>query len=204
MSRRIGHVVASRPSRRTLLTLFLATALGVGGCGYHSLVGGAPRPSDGASAGEPLRVAVRALRSESAEPWLDRLVGDALRREFDLRGAFRLVDDPAAADYVLRGRIQPLAVASNSFSSFVVAVEYRVTLSLDLEVRKRGGDVVRLAPAGLTESDIYLASPDVEVTRTNRQEALRHLSDLIAARAADSLEWLARPAAPGAEEGAAS
>ena len=185
--------------------LLLASVLGAVGCGYHSLVGGVPRQADGASAAEPVRVAVRALRSESAEPWLDRLVGDALRREFDLRGAFRLVEDPAVADYVLRGRIQPLSVASNSFSSFVVAVEYRVTLSLDLEVRKRGGDVVRLAPAGLTESDIYLASPDVEITRTNRQEALRHLSDLIAVRAADSLEWLTRPAeVPSAEEGAAS
>ena len=174
--------------------------LTVTGCGYRSMVGGASLSPEATTSGAPIRVAVRALRSESAEPWLDRLVGDALRREFDLRGDFRLVEDPAKADFVLGGRIRPLAVAGNSFSSFVVAVEYRITLSLDLEVSKRGGDVVRLAPQGLSESDIYLANPDIEISRTNRQEAVRHLSDLIAVRAADSLAWIARPAEPAADE----
>ncbi len=187
------------------MLLLGAALLALPGCGYRSLVGPGASPTDASAEGEPIRVAVQSLRSESAEPWLDRLVGDALRREFDLRGGFRLVENPAKADFVLGGRIQPLSIVSNSFSSFVVAVEYRITLSLDLEVLKRGGDVVRLGSSGLTESDVYLANPDIEITRTNRQEALRHLSDLIAARAADSLEWIARAGDPEpANEGASS
>ena len=70
-----------------------------------------------------------ALRNDSPEPWLDRVVTDALRRELSLRGTLRLTSDPERADYVLRGRVMPLGLRSNSFSSFVVALEYRVRFS---------------------------------------------------------------------------
>ena len=41
--------------------------------------------------------------------------------------------------------------------------------------------------AALSETEIYVASADVEATRKNRQEAIRHLSRVIAGRVADSL-----------------
>lgn len=181
------------PIHRILMALVLLSGvLTSQGCGYTNLLAGASSSPEGPESAI-VRVAVRPLRSDSAEPWLDRIVGDALRRELDLRGRLRLVDDPRQADLVLSGRIRPLAITNSTFSTYVVAIEYRVTLSLDLEVLRRSGDVVRLAPQGLSESDIYLASQDIEVLRTNRLEALRHLSDVIAVRVADSLEWIALP-----------
>ena len=50
----------------------------------------------------------------------------------------------------------------------------------------------------LSESDVYLASPDIEVTRTNRLEALRHLSDVLATRVVDRVEWISAPRAGAA------
>ncbi|MEM9176879.1 MAG: LPS assembly lipoprotein LptE, partial [Myxococcota bacterium] len=119
----------------------------------------------------------------------------ALRRELGLRGALRLESDPRKADYVLRGRVLPLGLRSNSFSSFVVALEYQVTLTLELEVLRKEGDVLRLPQRALSESDVYLGSQDIEVTRTNRLEALRHLSDVLATRVVDRVEWLTEPKA---------
>jgi hypothetical protein len=58
---------------------------------------------------------------------------------------------------------------------------------------RSGGDVVRLDSDAFSESDVYLASSDIEVTRTNRLELLRRLSDLLAARVADSLELMEQP-----------
>ena len=75
-------------------------------------------------------------------------------------------------------------MVGNSFSSFFVALEYKVTLSLVLELVRASGDIIRLSPRALSESDIYLASPDIEVSRTNKREVVRHLSDLLAVRAA--------------------
>ena len=176
----------------------LAAALllvGVAGCGYRSQLG--PSGPVGEGAANPnearLRIAVIALRNDSTEPWLDRIVGDAMRRELVARGRFQLVDSPAQAEWILRGRVRPLDIRSRSFSTFAAALEYSVRLELDLELERVGRQRIRLDSRMLTDSDIYLASADIEVTRSNRLEALRRLSDLVASRVADSLELMERP-----------
>jgi hypothetical protein len=181
----------SRTSRSLVPTL-VATLFA---CGYHSTLAPAPEPgASGAVAGSARsRVTVLALKSDSPEPWLDRIVTDALRREVGGRARLLLTDDPATAELQVRGRIRPLDINSRSFSSFVAALEYSLTLALDLEVVLESGDVVRLDPVMLSESDSYLASPDIEVTRTNRLEALRRISDLLAGRVADAIELIERP-----------
>ncbi len=179
----------TRPRRR--LPVVVALALLAVGCGYRSLVG--PGLDAEGLAREPVRLTVMSLRNDSPEPWLDRIVNDALRREMTTRARFRVVDDPDGAELVLRGRIRPLNIRSQSFSSFVAALEFALTLQLDLEIVRGEGDVVRLDPTMLAASDVYLASADVEVTRTNRLELLRRLSDLLATRVADALELMERP-----------
>lgn len=176
----------------SLAAIFVGT---FGACGYHSTLGpaaGEPGTLGDASGGRA-SITVVALRSDSPEPWLDRIVTDALRREFGGRARLRLIDDPDEAELEISGRIRPLDISSRSFSSFVAALEYSLTLALDLEVRLANGDVVKLDPTMLSETESYLASPDIEVTRTNRLEALRRISDLIAARVADSIELIDRP-----------
>ena len=201
--------MSRRWSNFPLLLAYAAILISLAGCGYRNLLeppearqaarAGSSAGTSLSGAASSVRIAVLALRAESPEPWLDREVGDALRREFDLRGRFELVNDPARADYVLRGKILPVRMVGNSFSSFVVALEYKVTLSLVLELVRASGDIIRLSPRALAESDVYLASPDIEVSRTNKREAVRHLSDLLAVRVADSVEWIATPVDKTAE-----
>jgi hypothetical protein len=173
------------------ISIALLVALLVSGCGYRNAL--APAAASETGGTRRTRLAVLGLRNDSSEPWLDRIVTDAMRREMAARASFSLENDPAEADLVLRGRVGPLHIRSQSFSSFVAAVEYALTLSLDLEVVRSGGDVVRLDSDAFSESDVYLASSDIEVTRTNRLELLRRLSDLLAARVADSLELMEQP-----------
>lgn len=186
-----------RPPASSFCFALAMSVLITSACGYRPLHGPGLDALDGAEASElrrgSKRLAVMAFRNDSPEPWLDRILTDALRREMDARGALRLVNDPASAELVLRGRIQPLIVLSRSFSSFVAAIEYSVTLQLDLEVVRSNGDVIRLDPAMLSETDVYLASADIEVTRKHRLELLRRLSDLLASRIADSIELIERP-----------
>ena len=81
------------PLLAAALLVLLAT-----GCGYRTLSGS----SEEAAPARARRadVAVIALRNDSPEPWLDRVVTDALRRELSLRGALRLTSDPERADPV--------------------------------------------------------------------------------------------------------
>jgi len=160
----------------------------------QSPASGADASTDASGATRPAtRIAVLALTNDSPEPWLDRILTDAMRRELGTRGGFDFVNDPNRADLLVRGRIRGVDTVSKSFSRFVSALEYGVTLQLDLEVVLAAGDVVRLDPAMLSESDVYLASADIEVTRSNRLEVLRHLSDLLASRVADSIELIESP-----------
>lgn len=167
-------------------------------CGYRSTLsaaGGGSREGEGPESGRP-RIAIVALRSDSPEPWLDRIVTDSLRREVGSRARLRLTNEPESAELRVHGRIRPLETTSRSFSSFVAALEYSLTLVLDLEVQLAGGDVIKLDSSMLSETESYLASPDIEVTRSNRLEALRHLSDQLASRVADTIELIDRPVPP--------
>lgn len=166
---------------RRAATLLLILALAVPlGCGYRLV------RYEGAL-GDARRLAIRNLENETFEPRLGTLVADALHREFLRRGALELVDDPEAADLVLEGRVAALQTQGRSVSSIQFALEYEVEMRLDLTVRRRDGSELSLGPRNLRESDLYLASADVEAARKNREEALRRLADVLAGRVHDAL-----------------
>jgi len=167
-------VLRSRPA------LALALALLVGGCGYSFV-------RYGGGLGDVRRIAIRGLGNDTFEPGVESLVSDALTREFRQRGALRLVDDPAAADLVIGGAVRRVDVRRRSFSSILFALEYEVRMELGLTVSQRDGTPVPIDTNALAESERYLASADVEVTRTNRQEALRRLAGVLAGRVHDAL-----------------
>jgi len=166
---------------RLLLTLVSAVWFG---CGYTI-----DRAPPAVSPDAP-RFAIRTLRNDSFEPGVERLVTQALRRQWMDRARFRLVDDPSAAQWVLTGRVLPLATRPRTLSSVVLALEYSVTVQIELGLEGRspsgGAGKVQKLPAGLLrETEVYFASADLEATRKNRQEALRLIADLIAQRVAD-------------------
>jgi hypothetical protein len=167
-------------SRRLLAVASSLLLLAQGGCGY-SLV------RYGSGLGDAHRIAIRGLTNDSFEPGVEALVSDALAREFAQRGALRLVEDPATADLVIGGTVSSVEVRAESFSSILFALEYQVRMQLGLTVKRRDGSEVPIDPNALVESERYLASSDLEVTRTNRQEALRRLAGVLAGRVHDAL-----------------
>jgi hypothetical protein len=142
----------------------------------------------GSGAKDPVRIAIVTLENDSVEPGVEVLVTRALRQAFVRRGSARLVSDPGRADFVIRGTVLPLITLSTSFSTVALAIEYTVRMQLDLEIETAQAEVVPLQVEGLKESELYLASADVEAARKNRQEALRHIADVLASRVHDSLD----------------
>ena len=150
------------------------------GCGYSVV-------RYGAGLGDARRIAIHGLTNDSFEPGVEALVSDALAREFAQRGALRLVTDPATADLVIKGSVKSVVTRPRSFSSILFALEYEVRMQLALTIEQRDGTAVPIDPNALIESERYLASSDLEVTRTNRQEALRRLAGVLAGRVHDAL-----------------
>lgn len=160
----------------TVLTIALTTA----GCGYHFI-------RYQGTLGDNRSLAIPTPSNESYDPGVEFIVADALRREALRRGGLDLVENPGRADVVLSGRVLPIQTVGRSVSSVVLVLEYEITLQLDLEIRTRGGRAISLDPLALRETERYLASANAEVTRKNRQEALRLLASTIANRVYDNL-----------------
>ena len=164
--------------RRVLLIVLVSLSLS--GCGYSFV-------RYGSGLGDVRRVAIRGLSNDSFEPGVETLVSEALAREFLRRGALRLVDTPETADLVIGGAVKSIEVRRRSFSSILFALEYEVRMELALTLARRDGTPVAIDANALAESERYLASSDLEVTRTNRQEALRRLAGVLAGRVHDAL-----------------
>jgi outer membrane lipopolysaccharide assembly protein LptE/RlpB len=150
-------------------------ALLCAGCGY-TLV------RTGGSLGEVRSVAIPTPRNDTYEAGAEYIVADALRREFLRRQGVHLVDDPASADLVLTGSVRQIATRATSVDSIVLALEYELTLELELEARRRDGVLVPLDVSALRDTERYLVSADSEAARKNRLEALRLLSSVLAGR----------------------
>jgi outer membrane lipopolysaccharide assembly protein LptE/RlpB len=165
---------------RVHLACLLSLVVFCGGCGYQQL-------KYGQALGDLRRVSVRTLSNDSDEPGIEMMVSEALRREFLRRGAVSLSADAGDADLSLRGRVLRIRTQPRSFSAAVLALEYSVTLEIDIRVTDRDGEPVAIDGRSLRETEIYLASADLEAGRKNRDEALRRVSTLLAARVYDAI-----------------
>ncbi len=136
--------------------------------------------------GDLRTIAIAPIENSSYEPGLDLVVTDALLQEFLRRRALTVVDDTERADLVISGQVQPVRTVSRSFSSSVMALEYETTVELNLKVTRKGVETP-VTLRDLQESEIYLASADIGVTRKNRDEALRRIAVQLASRTHDIL-----------------
>ncbi len=178
------NAAARVPSWATLGLAWLSVLVLAGaplGCSQYRMV----RYAGGF--GDVQRVAIEPLSNRSFEPGVERLVTDALRREFTRRGGVQVVRQAASADLVLSGAVLPLTTRSRSFSSVELALEFEVELPVRLVARRPDGTELTFDNTSLRDWELYLASADVEVERKNREEALRRLSQLIAGRVHDAL-----------------
>lgn len=177
---RLGVLCYSSAMRRFAL-LLLASGLACAaspGCGYRLAEGDAPR----------VPIAVETLTNDTREPGVELTVASAMRREFGRAGRLRLVDQPVASGYAIQGRIAAVDTVGRTFTPGVRALEYTVSMRLDLVVSGPGGRPVAIDPFATTATEIYLASTDIEISRKNRAEALRRLSALLAARIRGELQ----------------
>ena len=138
-------------------------------------------------------VSIQTFSNDSYEPGIELVVADALRREFLSRGALSLINDPAAADLVLSGRVGPVRTQSRTFSSVALTLEWDVTLDLDIVATLRDGTLIPVDVLAMRDTERYQASADIEATRKNREEALRRLAAVLASRAHDMLYEVYRP-----------
>ena len=143
--------------RSAALLLLLALA----GCGYHLAGEQLALPEDVHS------LSVGTLVNRSREHGLEKNLAFALEREIHTRGHFRMSEEPGGGDAVLTGVIRELQVRPVAFDANDQALQYDVTVTLDLTLTRKDDGRVLWHVTGLRESDEYGANSRVIVTSSS-------------------------------------
>jgi hypothetical protein len=143
-------------------------------------------------------VALPTWTNDSLEPGAELVLAAALRRELERSGRFRVVERRRADGFAVQGRIAAIETFGRTFTPGIRAIEYTMVVQLDLAVSGPGGRRVAVDPFAQRATDIYLASTDIEISRKNRDEALRRLAGMLAGRIRRELERAVEAAEPAA------
>ena len=115
------------------------------------------------------------------------MLADALMEEFSRRGALRPLHAARGGDLVLSGSILRARVRAAVFSSVDYAAEDELRLSVRVQIRNPASGQTVWQASDLRISEKFLSSPDPQVYESNKQQALRRLSALLAERVHDGL-----------------
>lgn len=148
--------------RCVVLLFVLGLALGLAGCGYHLAGETVALPEDVHS------LSVGTLTNHSREHGLEKTLAFAIEREVHTRGHFRMEEDPAGGDAVISGTIRDLRVRPVAFDANDQAVQYEITLIVDLALTRQRDGLVLWHVTGLQEIDEYSASSRVMVTSSSQ------------------------------------
>ena len=129
--------------------------------------------------GDSDRLFVKVLENRTQETGVESIVTAALLSELTLRKTDGLASGIDDADVVLSGEIEEVAIRTISTRNKDTAGERRVTVTIDLNLKKQDGSVV-WAANGLTDDEGYIVFADKERTDQNRRDAIRVLSQRIA------------------------
>ena len=146
------------------LWIALFVCMVVSGCGYSY--------ANSRLSNDYGSVAVPAFKNESFEPDIQIRVTNLLIRELQADGRFRVVDDPASADLVLRGAITGFEAQAISFSTSDNIGQFRITLLASATLEDTRSGRVIWQKDGLRGSDFYNT-----LGGRTREEALEEASE---------------------------
>jgi len=159
------------------LVLLLA---GLAACGYHFIGQGSEVLAEVRS------IAIPYFVNKSYEPGLERYVTEALVDEF-VKSRIIAVVDEAAADAVIRGRIEEFSESVISYDRDDRALEYRSRISLDITLERRDSGEIIWRNKGLVHFEEYSVATDIATTEANKKIALKMTAAELAERIHDSI-----------------
>jgi len=169
-----------RRFRRCLL-LLLCCPLLVAGCGYHF----AGTAENRIAADQSLWVAF--IVNETASPTAQTVIRRALLEESHAMRGLYPADKEAEADLRVHGKLTSYALKAISYSAIDQAKEYRLLISVDLELQRKGG-TAPLWKGTIQASQDFPASTDLALQHNAEESALRAASRTLARKFLVSVE----------------
>ena len=142
--------------RNTIIWLSVIFVLAFTGCGYRFPGGGAfPRGVE--------RIFVEVFENNTNETGVENIVTSVLIDEFILREKNSIAGNIKDADSILSGSVARITIHTISARGRDSASERRVTVSLNLNLNDKDGEVI-WAAKGLSDDQAYSVSEDRNLT----------------------------------------
>lgn len=139
----------------------LVALLGTLGCGYH-VVGTAPQLPEDIRA-----IGVGTIENDSSERGLEKDLAFAFEREIHVRRHYRMAQSVDEADAWIVGRIRDVRRRPVAFDESDQAVQYELTIWMDLALDRVGGGERLWAVENVRMTDEYASNPRVMITSSS-------------------------------------
>ena len=144
------------------------------GCGYH-----VPGASDSWIGGEAKTLYIQLFDNQTAEPYLENFITDALVAELSRSRLVELTEDPALADVRLLGEVKDFSSSALAYGATDRITDYRATMKVATRlVRKENHEV--LWQENMSRSEDYLATIDKNLQLEGQRLAARRVSQRLA------------------------
>jgi len=154
--------------------------ISLGGCGYRPLGAEPSTPQVRPTLAIPL------FANRSTEVGLESVFANALINTFAQTGAVKVVPGDRDADLVLEGKVRSVDNTSVAFDSVTRSTVRRVTLRVDLTLRRKPGDKVLWKDTQVVQED-YVVDPNYHLGEATRTEGLRRAAATMAKRVLDKV-----------------
>jgi outer membrane lipopolysaccharide assembly protein LptE/RlpB len=163
---------------KAILSLVVLVALA--GCGYHFKGMGVKAP-EGVST-----IAIAVLKNRSSESGIETVFTNDLSYEFTRSKVLRVVGKDAA-DAVLSGTIISLKEETISRTASYESDERRVTITLDLALKRADGKVI-WSDRALSDKEAFKVDPSNRLaTEKNKRVAIKAISERLAEKIHDRI-----------------
>jgi len=166
--------------QKALTATVLLCWLSLAACGYHFI-----GQKSGVLA-DIHAIAIPYFENKSFEVGLERYVTEALVDEF-VKSRILSVVDEAAADAVIRGRIEEFSESVISYDKDDRALEYRARVTLDITLERRDTGEIIWRNKGLFHFEEYRVVSEIAATEANKKIALQMTAAELAERIHDSI-----------------
>jgi outer membrane lipopolysaccharide assembly protein LptE/RlpB len=159
-----------KPMRIVLILLFVVLS----GCGYHT-----PDSSDTWVGGDARVLYVELFDNQTAEPYLENYISDALVAELSKSRLVELTEEPASADVRLTGNVTDFKSSALAYGTTDQITEYRATMKVAVRLLASDGNEV-LWQESLQRSEDYLATVNKNLQLEGERLAARQVAKRLA------------------------
>ena len=155
--------------------------LSLWGCGYRPVGVASPldhqtRPS----------LAIPLFANRTTEVGLETVFANALINTFAQTGAVKVIPGDRDADLILEGKVRSMDNSSVAFNSVTQSTVRRVTLQVELTLRRKKGDKVLWKDTQIMQED-YVVDPNYHSGEATRTEGIRRAAITMAHRVLDKV-----------------